>query len=76
MDISQRSFDDATLAKLQQAYDEACREAGLESAPGQAPWISEARAKLAATIMDLATAGERDPNVLKRRALEVPLMSR
>ena len=76
MSISQKAFDTATLATLQKAYDEACREAGLAASPDQAPWVSEARARLAAMIMDMASAGELDPLVLKKRALDVPLMSR
>lgn len=74
MPFVQKAFDDATLAILQQAYDEACQEAGLAVAPNQSPWVSEARARLAALIMDLATAGELDPLVLKKRALAMPLV--
>ncbi len=76
MPFKEKAFDADTLAILQQAYDEACSEAGLRTAPNQAPWISEARARLAATIMDLATTGELDPQVLKRRALAMPLMAK
>jgi hypothetical protein len=73
MPFQQNAFDGATLAILQRAYDEACEEAGLTTASGQAPWISEARARLAALIMDLASSGELDPKVLKQRALAAPL---
>jgi hypothetical protein len=73
MPFKQDAFDSDTLAVLQQAYDEACAEAGLTAAPNQAPWISETRARLAAMIMDLASAGELDPQVLKKRALDLPL---
>jgi hypothetical protein len=71
---TQIAFDTATLAILQQVYDEACQEAGIVTAPNQPPWVSEARARLAASIMDLATAGELDPLVLKKRALAMPLL--
>lgn len=73
MPFAQNVFDDATLAILQRVYDDACEEAGLTTAPNQAPWVSEARARLAASIMDLASSGERDPAVLKQRALAMPL---
>ena len=76
MPFKQKAFDADTLAVLQQAYDEACEEAGLTMAPNQAPWISEARARLAATIMDLATTGELDPQALKKRALALPLTTK
>jgi hypothetical protein len=74
MPFAQSVFDTATLAILQQVYDEACQEAGISAAPNQPPWVSEARARLAARIMDLATAGELDPHVLKERALDAPLL--
>jgi hypothetical protein len=76
MPFPQKAFDAATLALLQQVYDEACQETGLALAPDASPWASEARARLAATIMDLATAGELDPLVLKKRALAVPLAAK
>jgi hypothetical protein len=76
MPFQQNAFDEATLTILQRAYDEACEDAGIAMAPNQPPWVSEARARLAAMIMDLAAGGELDPQVLKKRALAVPLMAK
>lgn len=76
MPFQNGSFDDATLDVLQRVYDEACREAGVEEKPSEAPWNVERRAKMAAAIMELAVAGELDPHVLKERAVSQLILLR
>jgi hypothetical protein len=58
------------LALLQQAYDDACREIGIEPNPADRSLHKETRELLAAAIMDLAASGLRDPRILRERALQ------
>ena len=53
---------------MDQAYDEACRDAGLKPTPSDDLGNPE-RDALEKSIITLAAAGERDPNVLKAYAL-------
>ncbi len=76
MPFQNGSFDDATLAVLQRAFDEACREAGVEEKPAEAPWNVERRAKMAAAIVELAAAGELNPRILKERAVSQLILIR
>ena len=59
------TYDPAVLAILQQAYDEACRELGVDPNPVDRSLLQETREALAAAIMDLAATGLRDPSVLR-----------
>jgi hypothetical protein len=62
-------FDSADLSALQQAYDEACREIGIDPHPADQSLHEQIRAALASAIMKMAAAGIRDPRILKARAL-------
>ncbi len=65
---AQPPYDPATLAILQQAYDEACRDIG--TAPHSTdPEGSHIREALAKAIMHVAATGVRDPRVLRERAV-------
>jgi hypothetical protein len=59
------------LAALQQAYDEACREIGLEPHPVDGSLHKETREALARAIMDMAAAGLRDPRILRAKARQM-----
>jgi hypothetical protein len=60
------------LAVLEQAYEDACFEVGLDPA---APDFSSIRDRLTAAIMDAARLGERDPKVLSAFAVAVGMRS-
>ena len=54
---------------LQQAYDDACREIGVDPHPIDPSSHRQTRETLARAIMDLAATGLRDPHILRERAL-------
>ena len=61
------AYDPAVLSMLQQAYDDACREIGVDPHPSDQARDKETREALATAIMDLA-ATLRDPHVAGARA--------
>ena len=63
------AYDAAVLSILQQAYDEASREIGIDPHPIDPSLHKQIREALAGAIMNLAARGLRDPRVLKERAL-------
>lgn len=65
------AYDPAVLSMLQQAYDDACREIGVEPHPTDKSRDKETREALATAIMDLAATGLRDPHILRERALQL-----
>jgi hypothetical protein len=69
-------FPSGTLAVLQRVYEEACREAGVEENASEPPWRRDRRARIAATIMHFAVAGELNPRVLKSHALSQQTLAR
>jgi hypothetical protein len=69
LNVVEPVFDSADLAVLQQAYDEACREIGVDPNPADKSLHKEAREALASFIIKLAAGGLRDPRILKARAL-------
>jgi hypothetical protein len=62
------SYDGATLSAMRQAYDEACRDAGLKQTPS-GDLGDPKRDALAKSIATLAATGERNPAVLTAYAL-------
>jgi hypothetical protein len=62
-------FDSADLDVLQQAYEEACRDIGVDPHPADKLLHKETREALASFIFKMAAAGLRDPRILKARAL-------
>jgi hypothetical protein len=65
------AYDPAVLSVLQQAYDDACREIGVDPHPSDQARDKETREALATAIMDLAATGLRDPHMLRERALQL-----
>ena len=63
------AYDAATLSILQQAYDAACRERGMDPRSGDRDG-GEAREMLAKAVMHVAATGVRDPSVLRERAIQ------
>jgi hypothetical protein len=70
------SYDAAVLSILQQAYDDACREIGVDPHPTEESRDKETREALAKAIMDLAATGLRDPHILRERALQLTKSTR
>lgn len=68
-------YNPDALDVLQQAYNEACRNLGLEPHPVDGALHKEIREALARAIMDMAAAGLRDPRLLCTKAMQ-KLMSR
>jgi hypothetical protein len=66
---AQSAYDAATLSLLQQAYDEACRERGIDPRSGDQDG-HEARETLAKAVMHVAAMGVRDPRLLRDRAIQ------
>lgn len=64
------AYDPAVLSMLQQAYDDACREIGVDPHPSDQARDKETREALATAIMDLAATGLRDPHILRESALQ------
>ena len=65
----QPAYDAATLSILQQAYDAACREKGVD--PRSGDWHGhKARRSLAKAVMHVAATGVRDARVLRERAIQ------
>jgi len=64
-------YDDLMLAILQQAYEEACREIGVDPKPADPLPGKPTRDALASAIMSVAAAGERDPRLLREKALRM-----
>lgn len=62
-------FDSSDLAVLQQAYEEACRDIGVDPHPADKSLHKQTREALASFIIKMAAAGLRDPRILKARAL-------
>lgn len=69
-------FPAETLAVLRRVYEEACQEASVEEKPSEPPWRRDRRARIAATTMNFAVAGELDPCVLKSHALSQQTLAR
>jgi hypothetical protein len=67
---AERVFDSADLSVLQEAYDEACREIGIDPHPADRSSHRHTRETLASTIVAMAANGLWDPRILKRRALQ------
>lgn len=65
------AYDPAVLSMLQQAYDDACGEIGVDPHPSDQACDKETREALATAIMDLAATGLRDPHILRERALQI-----
>jgi hypothetical protein len=65
------AYDAAVLSMLQQAYNDACREIGVDPHPSDQARDKETREALATAIMDLAATGLRDPHILRERALQL-----
>ena len=63
------AYDPAVLSMLQQAYDDACREIGVDPHPSDQARDKETREALAKAILDLAATGLRDAPILRDRAL-------
>jgi hypothetical protein len=68
-------YDPDALDILQQAYDEACRQLGLDPHPVDGALHKETREALARAIVEMAAAGLRDPRLLRTKARHM-LMSR
>jgi hypothetical protein len=66
---AERVFDSADLSVLQEAYDEACRELGIDPHPADRSSHQYTRETLASAIVAMAANGLWDPRILKRRAL-------
>jgi hypothetical protein len=67
---AERVFDSADLTVLQQAYDDACREIGIDPHPAERSSQRHTREALASAIVAMAATGLWDPRILKRRALQ------
>jgi hypothetical protein len=65
------AYDPAVLSMLQQAYDDACRDIGVDPHPSEQARDKVTREALATAIMDLAATGLRDPHILRERALQL-----
>jgi hypothetical protein len=65
----QPAYDAATLSILQQAYDAACRERGMDPRSGDLDG-HKARELLAKAVMHVAATGVRDARVLRERAIQ------
>ena len=63
------AYDAAVLSILQSAYDEACRDIGLDPHPIDHSSTKGIREALASEIMNMASMGLRDPRLLRERAL-------
>jgi hypothetical protein len=61
-------YDPDALDILQQAYDEACRQVGIDPHPIDGGLNKEVREALARAIVDMAAAGLRDPCLLRTKA--------
>ena len=66
---AERVFDSADLSVLQEAYDEACREIGIDPHPANRSSHQHTRQTLASAIVAMAADGLWGPRILKRRAL-------
>lgn len=66
---AQPAYDAATLSILQQAYDDACRETGLDPRAVDQD-RQQLREMLAKAVMHIAATGVRDPRVLRQRAIQ------
>jgi hypothetical protein len=66
---AQPAYDPSTLSILQQAYDAACRERGMDPRSGDQDG-HEARETLAKAVMHVAGTGVRDPRLLRERAIQ------
>ena len=64
------AYDPAVLSMLQQAYDDACREIGVDPHPSDQARDKETREALATAIMDLAATGC-VIRMLRERALQL-----
>ena len=63
------AYDPCTLSILQQAYDAACRERGVDPRSGDQDG-DEVREALAKAVMHVAGTGVRDPRLLRQRAIQ------
>ena len=70
------AYDSAVLSMLQQAFDDACHEIGVDPHPSDQARDKETREALATAIMELAATGLRDPHVLRERALQLTKLTR
>ena len=65
---AQPVYDADTLSILQHAYDEACRESGMDPRACDREG-HHAREALAKAVLHVAATGVRDPRVLRKRAI-------
>ena len=68
-------YDPDALDILQQAYDEACRQVGIDPHPIDGGLHKETREAVARAIVDMSEAGLQDPRLLRTKARHM-LMNR
>jgi hypothetical protein len=66
---AQPAYGPATLSILQQAYEAACRQRGMDPRSFD-PDGRQARETLAKAVMHVAATGVRDPRELQERAIQ------
>jgi hypothetical protein len=64
-----QAFDHSELSVLQAAYEDACRELKIDPNAGDGGDGDEMRHALAAALLKVADAGERNTRILKTQAL-------
>jgi hypothetical protein len=65
----QVDVDTEELAVLQAAFEDACRELGIQGAESEDGNVDEEKSALAMALLACARRGERDPHALKLQAL-------